>query len=351
MLGVGLHAAIPGLRTVCYVEREAYAAATLVARMADAALDQAPVWDDLRSFDSRPWRGAVDIVSAGFPCQPHSVAGRRRGADDERWLFDDILRIVRECAAPVVFLENVPGLLSSNRGADFQRVLVGLAALGFDAQWVVVGAGAVGAAHRRDRVFILANREDMRGRAILGRQPHGAGESVADAQLGGFDGDHRGIAGVEPADRRGELADAALDGRRQGRPEPHGPVGQPVPLRCGEPLADPSSERGTAGLSGPLARHEGRARIPDDDCDQGLRLFAPGPNDARWPAILAVRPDVEPTVRRVADGLAHRVDRLRLAGNGVVPLAAAVAFRVLADRALESMSAEQPHNQPQAATA
>src|SRR5690606_32653406 len=73
-LDLGLAIAIPGYRAVGHVERGTYAAAILVARMEDAALDQAPVWDDIASFDGRPWRGAVDIVTAGYPCQPFSVA-------------------------------------------------------------------------------------------------------------------------------------------------------------------------------------------------------------------------------------------------------------------------------------
>lgn len=310
MLGVGLHAAIPGLRTVCYVEREAYAAATLVARMEDAALDRAPVWDDLRTFDGRPWHGVVDLVSAGFPCQPHSVAGLQLGAADDRWLFDDILRIIVECGAPVAFFENVPGLLSSNRGSDFRRVLESLAEIGFDAQWDIFGAGAVGASHRRERVFILAYAENLRGREFVGRQPNGT-----DAQLGDAQGNGRIERGAEPAGQfwisaagwnGGELADAGGE-RFQG--------GQ---------LAGPSEERDWSQTHGSIGE------------PGGLVLFAPSPNDPRWPAIIEQRPDVEPAVCRVADGLANRVDRLRLVGNGVVPLAAAVAFRVLADRARKS---------------
>lgn len=82
-LELGLRLAIgPSYRTVCFVEREAFAAATLVARMEDEALDQAPVWDDLTTFDGRPWCGVVDLVAAGFPCQP--LVRRRPAAGDRR---------------------------------------------------------------------------------------------------------------------------------------------------------------------------------------------------------------------------------------------------------------------------
>jgi DNA (cytosine-5)-methyltransferase 1 len=91
-LDLRLHLALPEYRTVGHVERDAYAAAILVARMEDAALDPAPVWDDVATFDCRPWRGAVDIVTAGYPCQPFSVAVKRRGADDPRHLWPHAAR-------------------------------------------------------------------------------------------------------------------------------------------------------------------------------------------------------------------------------------------------------------------
>jgi len=88
MLGVGLHAGLGHLgietRTVCYVEREAFAASVMAARMAEGALDDAPVWSDVTSFDAHAWRGAVDCVIGGFPCQDLSLAGRRAGLDGKR---------------------------------------------------------------------------------------------------------------------------------------------------------------------------------------------------------------------------------------------------------------------------
>ena len=95
-LDLGLTLAIPGYRAVGHVERETFAAATLVARMEDASLDQAVIWDDVGTFDGRPWRGAVDIVTAGYPCQPFSVAGRRLGSEDPRHLWPHVARIIGE---------------------------------------------------------------------------------------------------------------------------------------------------------------------------------------------------------------------------------------------------------------
>lgn len=110
-LELGLRLAIGRqFRTVCYVEREAYVVAALLARFQDKALDEAPVWDDLTTFDGYPWCGVVDIVSAGLPCQPFSLAGRRKGDKGERYIRPEFFRIIEEVQPSLVFLENVPGL-------------------------------------------------------------------------------------------------------------------------------------------------------------------------------------------------------------------------------------------------
>lgn len=147
-----------GIRTVAYVERDSYAAATLVARMEEERLDQAPIWDDLCTFDGTAWRGRVDLITAGFPCQPFSTAGKQRGLDDDRWIWPNIAGIIADVRPRYVFLENVTGLIR----AGLANVLADLAALGFDAEWGVLSAAAVGAPHRRQRVWILAYADDER---------------------------------------------------------------------------------------------------------------------------------------------------------------------------------------------
>lgn len=160
-LDLGVHAALRELglspRTVCYVEREAYAAAVLAARMEENRLDAAPVWSDLRTFDAESWRGAVDIVIGGYPCQPFSSAGRRLGKDDPRHLWPEVLRVLVESGAPVLFCENVRGHVSKGLG----EVLGQLSCFGFDAEWDVFSAEEEGAAHRRERLFILAYRSSF----------------------------------------------------------------------------------------------------------------------------------------------------------------------------------------------
>ena len=144
-----------GVSTVAYVERDSYAASILVARMEEKRLDQAPVWDDLCTFDGTAWRGRVDLITAGFPCQPFSTAGKQEGVDDDRWLWPDIAKIVADVGPSYVFLENVTGLIR----AGLPHVLADLADLGFDAEWGVLSAADVGAPHLRKRVWILAHAD------------------------------------------------------------------------------------------------------------------------------------------------------------------------------------------------
>ena len=143
-----------GWRTLCAVELDPYAAGTLLARQNDGSLETFPVWDDVCTFDGRPWRGRVDVVSGGFPCQDISSAGKGAGIDGERsGLWSEFARIIGEVRPRYAFVENSPVLTS--RG--LYRVLGDLAEMGFDARWGVLAAADVGADHRRERVWIVAN--------------------------------------------------------------------------------------------------------------------------------------------------------------------------------------------------
>jgi len=155
---LGLRLAGLTTRTICYVEWDKYCQQVIQARIEDGHLDDAPIWDDIKSFDGRPWRGTVDILSAGFPCQPHSNAGLRRGAADDRNLFPDTLRIIGEVGPRLVILENVPGILVGSDGRPpYGGTVVGeLAEVGYDAEWRVVSAADAGAPHLRNRWWLLA---------------------------------------------------------------------------------------------------------------------------------------------------------------------------------------------------
>jgi DNA (cytosine-5)-methyltransferase 1 len=141
-----------GWRTVCAVEWEPYPASVLCARQNDGILPPFPIWDDVQTFVGHPWRGIVDVVSGGFPCQDISAAGKGAGIDGERsGMWGEMARIIREVRPRFVFVENSPMLTSRGLG----RVLGDLAAMGFDARWGVLGAADVGANHQRDRIWIV----------------------------------------------------------------------------------------------------------------------------------------------------------------------------------------------------
>lgn len=246
-IDLGLKLATGGAyRSVCHVEREGFVAAVLVARMAEKVLEDAPIWDDVTTFDGRPWRGIVDVITAGFPCQPHSVAGKRQGMADSRWIWDDIARIVDEVRPSLVFIENVPGLVTSG----LERVRADLLRMGFRVEAGFFSATEVGAPHRRQRLFILAHAE------CGGVRKQVRGESTS--------------VGIPECTRR------------------------------------PPSWTGS-------------------EVNGGLEPFPPGPQGGF--------PDgLEPAIRRVADGDASRMDRLRALGNGVVPLVVANAWTTLQGR-------------------
>ncbi len=174
-----------GWRTICAVEWEPYAASVLVARQNDGLLPPFPIWDDVQTFDGRPWRGRVDVVSGGFPCQDISVAGKGAGIDGERsGMWRHMARIVGEVRPRYVFVENSPALV--NRG--FGRVLGDLAALGYDCRWTVLGAADVGAPHQRDRFWLVAKSRRDHASRMQQLQQNGSrlacvsrNESLADA--------------------------------------------------------------------------------------------------------------------------------------------------------------------------
>lgn len=356
-LDLGIELAVPGARSVCLVEREAFAVAHLVAAMEQGLMAPAPVWSDARTFDGRRWRGCVDGLVGGIPCQPHSLAGRKQGSLDHRDLWSDARRIIVQSRCWFVLIENVGGMLSA--GADevagAERVWRDLRKLGFAVEIGLFTAAEVGASHERERVFILAVADtqceqwregwpDARGARRAHAQSAGSGAGVQGVGLA--DTFCPRLERVEPGrtsrprfegsaterDSRA-LVDAALIGRREGRAEPVLRGGRHSSSGADGTMDDASIARGRE-LSIQSRRQDEAGR----DVDGASHLFPPGPSDREnWQAVLASTPELEPAFRRVADGLASRldfarVDRLRMLGNGVVPLQAAYAFRTLCHR-------------------
>ena len=139
----------------------------------------APNYGDIRDV---PTGLEADVITAGFPCQPVSIAGRKRGHEDDRWIFDDILKVVgRMGNRPRLFLENVQGILSANSGDAMARVVHGLASMGYVGRWGLVRAADVGACHRRTRWFCVASHPDsprLEGQEHQGRRYVPSGDDL-----------------------------------------------------------------------------------------------------------------------------------------------------------------------------
>jgi DNA (cytosine-5)-methyltransferase 1 len=116
-------------------------------------------YGDIKQFDGTPYRGTIDIISGGFPCQPFSVAGKQRGTEDERHLWPEMLRIIREIQPRYILGENVGGIVSWGKGLVFEQVQADLEAENYTVQAFVLPACAINAPHRRDRVWFIAYSE------------------------------------------------------------------------------------------------------------------------------------------------------------------------------------------------
>ncbi|MCA8075352.1 DNA cytosine methyltransferase [Burkholderia cepacia] len=323
-----------GNRCVCAVEFDPYAQAVLVARQNDKTFPPFPIWDDVRTFDGRPWRGIVDIVAGGFPCQDVSAAGTGDGLDGERsGLWTEMARIIREVQPLEVEVENSPMLTSRGLG----RVLGDLAAMGFDAEWGVLSAADTDAPHLRERIWIRGyvahahrSRESQRAwrEQEFGMGPVECGEALAHADskpCGQRRTNHaaQGARGRD-ADRGGFIADVSdtMRDRRRQRSNKQ----EPERRRCGaadtrndgsqEPLADAVREREREQriVAGGAETQEREGSIERSDRPRGYGF-------GRWPA--------EPGMGRVVDGMAHRAHRIKALGNGQVPRVAATAFTLL----------------------
>ena len=286
-LDLGLERA--GMTCVAQVEIDDYCNQILEKHWPDV-----PRWRDIHDINEGDLSDA-DLICGGFPCQPVSVAGRREGANDPRWLWPEFHRIIRLVRPRIVLVENVPGLLTSG----FGEVASDLADSGYDLEWTRLSAASVGAPHLRDRIFLVAHvarasstvpdteRDAIRLERQRGGQQHrqsGPSESRSTGQI--------------VADAHG-LKDGGLHpGRQNGRTTAQ-------PARHGE-MADTTGE----GLE---------ERGPDTRSRPRLERSS-------WWA-------VEPDVGRVAHGIPRRVDRLRGLGNAVVPQVAEYIGRLIMENA------------------
>jgi DNA (cytosine-5)-methyltransferase 1 len=275
-----------GIKTVWQVEIDPFCRAVLERHFPDARRYQ----NIKRVKRLQP----VDIVGGGFPCQPVSLAGKRRGSADKRWLWPEFYRIVRLLRPNYVIVENVPGLLSSGMGV----VLGDLASIGYDAEWQIISAADAGAPHLRERVWIVAYpmclgyRESPSADASA---RHKERNSSAHRKVG------RAVADTLESSRE-TVAYAESDLRRAS--------GNERPKTLDRSSKDASNSNGEGLQKRNEQRSPATQRSPVLSRSEFVRASA-ARGRQQW--------EIEPDVGRVADGVSARVDRLKSLGNSIVP--------------------------------
>ena len=320
-----------GWKCVCAVEWDAYARDVLVARQNDGCLPPFPIWDDVQTFDGKPWRGRVDVVSGGFPCQDISAAGKGAGIEGERsGMWKHMARIIGEVLPRFVLVENSPMLVGRGLG----MVIADLAAMGYDARWGIVGAHHAGAPHKRDRIWIVATDSTL----DAGEQWWAECAGLQRASWLADGGDD--MAEARSAGLQGSKQLGALPNQRNGQ-ETHGSTGECGGLSRPAWMPCPCCDDWWCNIHG---MHTGECPCPEIDewdSDPYSVCHAAGEGLPHGPAKPMGEPRTdaqsersdwwatEPDVGRVAHGVAARVDRLKAIGNGQVPSVAQLAWEIL----------------------
>lgn len=163
--GFDLAAEWAGFENIFQVEKDKFCHRVLEKNFPDGQK-----YFDIYDFDATQYESTIDIISGGFPCQPFSHAGKKRGSRDDRYLWDEMFRVIREAKPEWVVAENVYGLISNNKGMVLEKVLTDLESEGFETQTFVIPACGKNAPHRRDRTWIVANSESNGNRLQQKRQ-------------------------------------------------------------------------------------------------------------------------------------------------------------------------------------
>jgi DNA (cytosine-5)-methyltransferase 1 len=288
-----------GMTTVAFCERDPFCRSVLQKHWPDV-----PIHNDIRNLDGHTYRGSVELVCGGFPCQPFSVAGKQKGKADDRHLWPEMFRVIAQSRPCWVVGENVPGII----GLGLDEVLSDLESEGYACSTYIIPACAVDAPHRRDRVWVVAHT-DQGGESVgsVDERPRGVADSQDDPHTNG-ERPHRA--------QKHEFGESQSADRKERDPRPV----------C-EVLADPKDSgkrdpRDVADASGARSQRGEDKRSDgafweEPDHKQPDR-FGGGTVWLCDPARAAIW-EPEPGVGRMAAGIPHRVDRLRALGNAVVP--------------------------------
>ena len=290
--GGALGSQLIGHRIVCAVENDPYCREVIMRRQEEGHLQAFPIWDDARTFDGKPWRGIVDIVTAGFPCQPFSLAGKRKGIDDERNLWPETYRIIQEVDSRYVMLENVPGIRKY-----LPVVIRDLRRAGYTVKRpLIVAAAAVGAGHIRKRVWIFAyNEEQCRGTML--HQKKTWGRQFRNGNKQEISPDNIGMRQREQSRRR------------SGKDRVTSSVG----------------ENSTKTELFTYSEHEGFPQRQSESENNAKECQAFERDDCRrvpwW--------DSEPGLARLVHRSTNRVERIRISGNIQIPAVVVLAWKIL----------------------
>jgi len=274
-----------GWRTRCAVEIDSHCRKVLLQRQKDGILEPFPTWDDVTTFDGKPWKGSIDIITGGFPCQDISAAGKGQGIEGERsGLWSEMARIIGEVQPRYALVENSPLLVS--RGLDI--ILSDFAEMGYDGKWGVISAENAGAPHKRQRIWILAY--PMLAGELRGKRKGKAKKNV-----------------MAHANGQRELQpERAIENKRQWSG-----------YRCEWWDTDPA-DLPHADCRGPQERsRQYVGKMDKEKADISISVEG------------QMRGAPQPELGRVAHGVADRVDRLKAIGNGQVPAVVALAWDIL----------------------
>jgi len=254
------------VRPIAYCEIDPYCQGVLLSRMSDGGIPYAPIWDNVTTLQGLPYRGHIDIIYGGFPCQDISIAGLGKGLAGERsGLFYEIVRLANEIRPKFIFLENVPAI--TTRGG--LEVVKEITKMGYDSRWITITASSLGALHKRERWFLLAHSRSSRCNKEQGRSPIGFQETQPESSHGDK---NDGNTMCKPGEQTNTIS---ITQQNEG-----------------------GSWRGHSGQHWPF---ESRDHWKETVSDMG----------------------------KCSDGIPNHVDRLRSLGNAVVPQQVKEAFKIL----------------------
>ena len=359
-IGIGLKQVLPNVREIVHVEVEAYAVANLVEKMEKGLLVPAPIWSDLKTFNFSAFRESLEygILSAGFPCQPFSQAGRRKATKDPRHLWPYIIDGIRQCNPMFCFLENVQGIISAKTG-DGESVLKyvcgELEQEGYRVATGIFSASEVGAPHQRKRVFILANttstRLEGRKRSELQGHKHRFTSTSKNQKL----------ANANSEGLQGRQLNKAYNRADCEQTRPHGPITQRSFSKTNKQQKMDNADNSRSWENFKQSKLWATRTKQSSECTRvqstkgKITQGCKGQDQSKnWPANPEQKQHDWEETRTTpksqlggatngpssgVDANTNRIERLTLCGNGVVPQTAALAFVTLLEK-LEKMNVE-----------